>query len=222
MGRREIGVTFVELLIVVAIISAVSIVSITIMNPRQQLEKMWDAQKKNDLKTISRAFEEYFNDNGIYPGRDVCDDTPIQSDDICSCRVCKFSGVGLPSYIKSAVCSFEYVASKYLYKYDCSSTPEKPQWYQICGRLNDPSNSDQRQPGSYNFGISSPNIKFNYCLSGCLSDNEANKFCFKTSGGGSSCNTCGTYDECQIPGRCDSPVVLYKDGSCSQLCEGVY
>jgi len=214
------GVTFVELLVVFSLVTVLAVTAIALINPKKQLEKAWDAQKKRDVYAMGRSFEEYYNDNGVYPGSKACDDSPLTLDDMCTCHICQFKNIGLPTYLKSAVCNFQNAAQKYLYLYDCV-TPTKPTWYEICGTLNNPDNKDQIIASRYNFGISSPNKKFTYCLSGCMADDSQFKYCFKTSSGNPICNGCGTTEECYLLNRCDSPITLYKNSDCTTTCEGV-
>lgn len=209
------GVTFVELLIVVAVLSTIAVVAILLINPKKQLEKTRDIRKKNDIAAISTSFEEYHNDFGSYPGKEVCDDEEqVLTDNMCACHICQFKDGSLPSYLNSKLCSIKNTAEKYLYTYDCST--ERPQSYQICGTLSYPTNQDQRQESVYNFGIASPNKKFSYCLTGCLSDDEGSKYCKKDG----MCNICGTYEDCILYSHCDSPLVLYVN-ACAQQCEGI-
>jgi len=59
------GFTLIELLVVIAIIGLLaSIISVSLVSARA---KGRDARRISDIKTISLAIEEYYNDNGAYP-----------------------------------------------------------------------------------------------------------------------------------------------------------
>lgn len=56
-----------ELLVVMAILAILMIMAIGVINPKLQIDKGRDAQRKKDLARIKVAFEEYFSDRGCYP-----------------------------------------------------------------------------------------------------------------------------------------------------------
>jgi prepilin-type N-terminal cleavage/methylation domain-containing protein len=59
------GVTMIELLIVTAIIGLLIVA--TTVGIRQHLQRANDADRKSDLKKISTALEQYYNDHNGYP-----------------------------------------------------------------------------------------------------------------------------------------------------------
>jgi len=60
------GFTLVELLVVMAILGILTV--ITLGNFRTSQIKARDAQRKSDLRQISNALEAYYNDHAGYPG----------------------------------------------------------------------------------------------------------------------------------------------------------
>jgi len=64
---RRKGYTLVELLVMMAILTLMAIILIGIIDPITLINKGRDARRKKDLKRISTAFEEYYNDKGCYP-----------------------------------------------------------------------------------------------------------------------------------------------------------
>lgn len=71
MSHRNQGLTLIELLIVLAIIAILIILSILTWNV--QLTKAKDAEKKDHLKRIHLAFEQYYSDNDCYPTANIID-----------------------------------------------------------------------------------------------------------------------------------------------------
>lgn len=59
------GLSLIEVLIVIAIIAVLLIIAISMLP--KQLSKARDAERKADLSSIKKAFEEYYNDNDKYP-----------------------------------------------------------------------------------------------------------------------------------------------------------
>lgn len=94
------GFTLMELLIVIAIIAIILLVILT--NFAHQIDKGFDARRKEDLQHIKTAFEEYYNDHGCYPD-------PSIMDNASDC-----GGPGLQPYLKEIPCD---PASKQPYSY---------------------------------------------------------------------------------------------------------
>lgn len=65
------GFTLGEVLIVVAIIAL--LFTTVAVNWKRQVERGYDSLRKKHLNDIKRAFEEYYNDKGCYPSREVMD-----------------------------------------------------------------------------------------------------------------------------------------------------
>ncbi len=73
------GFTLVELLIVITIVVIMVIIAVAGLNPTAQVNKGKDATRKKDLRRISIAFEEYYNDHGCYPPQTLIDSLGCQS-----------------------------------------------------------------------------------------------------------------------------------------------
>ncbi|MFA6185258.1 MAG: prepilin-type N-terminal cleavage/methylation domain-containing protein [Candidatus Shapirobacteria bacterium] len=67
IGRRNLGFTLVEILIVMTIVIMIAIIMIGAFVMINPVNKSRDSQRKKDLNRIKQAFEEYFNDKGYYP-----------------------------------------------------------------------------------------------------------------------------------------------------------
>lgn len=68
--RKETGFTIVELLIVIVVIGILAAIVIVAFNGVQGRAK--DTQRDNDLKSVQKALELYYIDNGGYP---ICNGT---------------------------------------------------------------------------------------------------------------------------------------------------
>lgn len=62
------GLTLIELIVVIGIISVLAAGIITIIDPFGQIQKARDANRKSDLTQIQKALEIYYQDYGSYPG----------------------------------------------------------------------------------------------------------------------------------------------------------
>jgi type II secretion system protein G len=65
LSRRQKGFTIVELLIVIVVVAILAAITIVAYNGIQQRAR--DSQRKNDVKTIVKAIELYYADNGSFP-----------------------------------------------------------------------------------------------------------------------------------------------------------
>lgn len=63
--KDSLGLSLIEVLIVIAIIAVLLIIALSMLP--KQLTKARDAERKADLSSIKKAFEEYYNDNDRYP-----------------------------------------------------------------------------------------------------------------------------------------------------------
>lgn len=61
------GFTLIELLVVIAVVGVLAGAVIAMINPGAQLGRSRDAQRKNDIRVIKQAVEEYAVINGSYP-----------------------------------------------------------------------------------------------------------------------------------------------------------
>lgn len=65
---RRSGFTLIEMLVVITIIGVLSSIGLATFTSAQK--KARDARRKNDLTTVAKALEVYFNDQGLYPADD--------------------------------------------------------------------------------------------------------------------------------------------------------
>jgi len=133
--KKKSGMTLVELVIVIAIISALAVIALALY--RGQTAKAIDAQRKADLARIQVAVEEYEKDHNCYPPSQLL---------ICN------PGTGLQPYLDKIPCD-PVTKSSYYYDYDintCSS------WYRVYANLNDTSGTPIGPNGAFNYYASSP------------------------------------------------------------------
>lgn len=93
------GFTLLELLIVIAVIGILAGTVVVIINPIAQIQKSQDAGRKNALKNVQNALEQYYSDHGSYPVSAGC-----RSDQTSSCwsvsnGVLNLFGVDATNYI---------------------------------------------------------------------------------------------------------------------------
>lgn len=122
--------TLIELLIVIAIISAIIIGFLAILDPFGQIKKSWDVKRKADLSSLQKALEDWYNDKGCYPRADeICVSNTI--DNICLtgnrtarskvCKICLTDSTtpnGIFNYIPrgNKICDPQWPGKFYLYQ----------------------------------------------------------------------------------------------------------
>lgn len=227
---RTAGMTLVEILVVMAIIALLIIASIALFNPKRQIEKTWDAQRKHDLGVVRKILEDWYNDKNAYPKpSQICYNTASDSRiDIfgktaCTCNICgkKVSQSFLVPYLNTVPCDPQYPNKDYLYDYDCSGSGDNPQWFRIYTKLSNTFDTIIAQLGcTYGCGPS-PNMEYNYLVyspgiapesSNCVlldrlyqKDNNNPNICniCRSPSGGDSCNYTKS---------------VYRDINCTYLC----
>lgn len=138
--------TFIELIIVIAIIGVISVLLLTIINPLDRLYRSWDARRKMDLTSLSPQLEEWYSDKNCYP----------KPEEICyhnvsgGCYICGYVN-GSPQLSSSSrlPCDPQHAGKDYLYQTDGSNCPS---WYKIYAMMSYPKGEYK-----YNYGVSSPN-----------------------------------------------------------------
>ncbi len=215
-----------ELLVVIAIIILLLVVILISLNPWTQIKKSHDGKRKNDLATLGKVLEDWYNDKQCYPKpSEICYDTPDPLNK--TCHICG-TEIGSPSfapYLSMLVCDPKFPAVKYVYNYD---DPDCPTLYRIFTILSITTDSligevgctDGCGPGLiYNYGVTSQDTGLSvqqftptntptpsvptqgYCSS------YATLYYF--AGQPPVCNICGNYNQCKTvaPGQ-----IYYVDG----------
>jgi len=140
MGRKNTGLTLVELMIVVGIIAILVLIAVAYF--RGQIFKGNDAKRKGDIRRIQTAVEEYEKDHDCYP--------------LPQTVVCK-PGTGLNPYLSRIPCD-PITGASYFYEHEDSSCPT---WYRVYTKLDSSSDPDAT-PGigpnyAFDYAASSPN-----------------------------------------------------------------
>lgn len=118
------GFTLIELLVVIGIIATLATtVTLVSLNPSKQINKVRDAEKKQDLSQIKTALDTYYNDLGCYP-----------SVDYLKSKFGQEWKEGKTVYMKKIPQSSN-PASPYIYLTDPSSCP---QWNILFAKLQNP------------------------------------------------------------------------------------
>lgn len=161
------GFTFIELIIVIAILAVASTILLMVINPFKQMERSWDMQKKHDLAIMQKMFEDYYNDKEAYPQpEDVCLDKVQENAGICSCHICGLARNNFSAYLQKLHCDPQHPNFDYLYQFECGADNQN---FRICAVLND---QKRQQPNRYHYGVASPNYASDVCENFSLSADE--------------------------------------------------
>lgn len=147
------GLTLVEILVVMAILSVMIIATIIAIDPIGAMVKARDAQRKKDLNRIKVAFEDYMNDRNCYPNQSIVDS-------LSSAANCK-SGIFSP-WLTMWPCD----PNGSPYPLVIGDDTNCPKWYKVMTYLEnkkDTQISDQGGIGlsvgvSVNYGVASGNV----------------------------------------------------------------
>lgn len=148
----EKGLTLIELIVVITLVSLLTVSMIAGGNFLNQLKKGRDARRKTDLASLKNVMEDYYNDHGNYPTAAEMDNSDCQK--------------ALTPYIRILPCD----SQKTPYTYVISSTGQEYQLYTKLEYIGDPDiakNGCSAGCGPntlYNYGISSPNTNLNDTL----------------------------------------------------------
>ncbi len=223
--RSKRGFTFIELMVVTAIIAVLIVVFIVLFNPLRQIQKSSDAKRTTELGTLKRVFEDFYNDKNHFPlAPDVCYDSPssprtdLYGNTACSCHICGNNPAtpNFSPYLPTLPCDPQSSQKEYLYDYDCSTS--SPSWYRIYAKLSIESNTDIIQVGCGGNCGPSTDFTYNYAVS-----SNAEPETIKCSSyirlweknARSYCNICKS----PISGdRCNYSDNIYYQSSCTSKC----
>lgn len=154
------GLTLIELLIVVAIITI--FILVLLLAYRAQLAKGRDGKRKTDLNKIQKILEDYLNDKDCYPNADEITEVVPSFPDISS--ICNKD---FYPYLSHLPCDpMNNTHYNYYYSVDDGTTCKK--WYKIYTKLEDTEDPVIEKVGcktsgcgpsnNYNYWVSSPNV----------------------------------------------------------------
>ena len=145
-----------EILIVIGVLAVIGASVPITLNYKTQIDKGNNTKIKNELATIQRAFENFYNDKKRYPKpEEICFDTPsneVYLDDrgnrskichICGTKISHTSYPNLKNYLSNVPChpnssrfvgTPESIYRDYIYSYDIQDAA--PQYYRIYAKLN--------------------------------------------------------------------------------------
>jgi len=221
--------TLLEVLIVVTLIVVIAVVALVLLDPFSQISRARDSQRKNDLATLQKVLEDYYNDKGCYPPPNkICYDTPVdvkkgtvgsQPTIGQKCHICgsESSSPSFSPYLSRLPCDPQHLTKDYLYNYDCPSGGPCPldcnSLYRVYASLSlefdvvcSIGGCGPPPAYGYDYGISSSNTNLSQSkVYNCVSpDNK--------------CNVCNTYEQCISPGSgCKQPYIIY--GSTVLCCQ---
>jgi prepilin-type N-terminal cleavage/methylation domain-containing protein len=165
------GFTLLEILITLTLLTVLSVIAFTTLNPRQQITKAWDAQRKTDLYEMKKAFDSYADDKGYFPpASQVCHD----NGNWCHiCRTTVTTPFALSHYLKEMPCDPEASNFQYLYHVDIAARPTEYEIYIKLKNTADPLiNAGGCSGGcghggvydnySYNYGATSGNVELKH------------------------------------------------------------
>jgi len=217
--------TLMELLIIIALIAILATALLVLFNPKKQIEKAWDAKRKNDLNTLRKVLEDYYNDKGCYPtGNIICYNTPQENKKGVgvgatlvgySCNICgteptppNFSNFS--PYLSVLPCDPQHPTKDYLYQYDPSSCP---QWFRIYSMFSIRDDSDSKFLGCPYGGCGlaypptpTPQYGYDYGVSNTVLESSNVYNCIDQT---NTCNTCNTYDQCLTDPGCPDKNKIY-------------
>jgi len=130
---REEGFTIMELLIIIALIAALLVAMLALMDPLNIINRAQDGRRKNDLNELRKTFEDWYNDRECYPtGAEVCPAASIV-DNTCTICTTDPTSPSLKPYSSQTLCDPKS-SYKYLYVWD-TTNPSCPKFYTIYSRL---------------------------------------------------------------------------------------
>lgn len=154
-NSKNFGFTLVELLIVMAILAMLMVMVVGILNPVALVNRARDSRRKNDLNKFRIAFEEYYNDKGVYPYGEM---------DFCKLKEnCGKKIQDMKGYLNNCLCDPNGQPYNLLIDHN---------WFKVMTNLENKNDTsipaDWYTDGSYsvsgldkkivNYGVSSPNI----------------------------------------------------------------
>ena len=219
--------TLVEITIVISIIILIISAAIALLNPLTQIKKSWDGKRKAELNTLLKIFEDFYNDKNRFPiASDVCFDaastprTDLYGKTACFCQICGNNPLSpsISPYLPNLPCDPQSPAKEYLYDFDCSQTPQNPQWFRIYTKLSITDDPDIKRVDC-DFGCGpAPDFAYNYLVFYNAPPEAAicvDYIALYQKDQQGFCNICKSPSEGDI---CDYNKDVYNGITCTQKC----
>lgn len=217
--------TFIELIVTMTLIALLAVVTIGFINPLKQIQRSWDGKRKGELTTLSRVFEDFYNDKNHFPlPADVCFDTPSSpridtyGKTACYCQICgnKNGSPTFSPYVPQLPCDPQSPQKEYLYDYDCSTA--SPHWFRVYTKLSVTDNQDIKRVGCRAGCGPAPDFAYNYAVFSntepeTISCTGKDRFYQKDSQG--NCNICKSPSGGDI---CNYNNDIYYEVTCTKKC----
>lgn len=192
------GFTLVELLLIITLIALIAVVVFILINPKKQIEKAWDSQRKNDLNRLQKILEDWYNDKNCYPKPEqICYDPQNNPCHICGHII---TPSDFSPYLKLLPCDPQQPIKKYLYQVDNLACPKTYRLYaDLSGTDFTNSNPESLFVGCpYQSCGPAPDYGFDYGVFSPNTDLERfSYFAYCATGGCNICGETGTIDECE-------------------------
>lgn len=152
MGRKNFGLTLIELLIVLATLAI--LITLSFFTFKTQMAKGRDGRRKADLNKLQKALEDYMNDHGCYPNPEEITTNNI----IC--------GGSFSPYLTQLPCD-PINNSYYNFFYSYDQREDCKTWYKIYAKFEYDKDLIIEKVGckngcgpvkNYNYWVSSPNM----------------------------------------------------------------
>ena len=151
------GFTLIELLIAFAILTVLIVISWMVW--KNQINKANDTKRKEDIKLIQTAFEEYYSDNDQYPPANILNNCngeelnpyldSIPCDPVTNNPYCYVIDTENSTYQTFRIlASFQNTSDSIISELNCDG-PDFCGWEEECASTGD---------NKYNFGLSSTNV----------------------------------------------------------------
>ena len=197
MDRKAFSL--LEMLVTVAVIAALAIGVLILINPLSIINRGNDASRKKNLDDAKKALEEYMADTGCYPQpTQIC----TEGTNINNCHICTKQKADQFSYFKKDMCDPKAEQLPYMYRVEkYGGAPAVcPKWFHIYSVLESAYNAAEDLWGCKKGGCGvPPQYGYSYLVTspGAPVDNmtATNWFCFVQN----DCTNCGVYENCSSP-----------------------
>lgn len=156
--------SLLEILIVIGVLVLLLVASTLFFNPKTQVDKANDGKRKEELSSLKKVFEDWYNDKGCYPlPPQICYDGALQRPDgTYVCHICgnQSTSPSLSPYLSQLPCDPRQPVKKYLYQVDSLTCPSLYRTYTSLSV--DPKEycvTDNPVETEYNWGVSSSNTQ---------------------------------------------------------------